>query len=208
MPHFTESPDAARIGNALIGEFHGHLNGAQIRYLFSDAKPSGRGCKILATAKKLNDLERYLASESGDQEDGPELAILINQQLWSGLHSAARRAAIDHELSHFVEEENEKTGDVTIVYAEHDVEEFTHILARHGAWHPNLEDFTRQARQLALPNGQGAAERVASTIADAVERVQRGEPSGLSGAASDALEQLVSQGATITVGTRELEPAR
>jgi hypothetical protein len=66
--------------------------------------------------------------------------------MWTTLSKEQRVALVDHELCHFeVEYPDDDEKQRTIHITGHDVEEFTAVIERHGAWRPPLEDLARAA---------------------------------------------------------------
>jgi hypothetical protein len=77
-----------------------------------------------------------------------DAAITVNALVWGVLRERHREALVLHELLHLGQ--NEKTGRLEMV--PHDVEEFSFVVAEHGAWRPSLQEFMEQ---LSLGMGDG-----------------------------------------------------
>ena len=66
--------------------------------------------------------------------------MLINDERWSGLTKAQKVALVDHELCHAVQKVS-KDGESGYGMRNHDIEEFSEIVQRHGLWTQGLETF-------------------------------------------------------------------
>lgn len=117
---------------------------------------------MLGKARKISGLNAYLAAEFADDEIPPAdrddtfLVIEIAEKEWVELTTAQRRALVDHELCHFVLDEDDD-GNETVSVVGHDLEEFRAVVERHGMWRPDVRAFTDVAvKQLRLdiPRGQ------------------------------------------------------
>jgi hypothetical protein len=139
--------DAETLGNQLIDQHHGHLIQAKILWLFTTQERKKCDRVRAASAAKLPPLQRFLASgTAASVQDGHDFLILIDVKQWGQLAQHQRLALVDHELSHCSVSDS---GKWTIVG--HDVEELTHIIARHGLWRNELAEMGKvSARQLHL----------------------------------------------------------
>ncbi len=160
--------EAEAIARQLIGEHHAHLREAQILYIFTDQTRKRCDRVRLGSAAKLSSLQRFLASGLDGVEQGPDFAILIDENEWSVLPSAARAALVDHELCHcalFVKDTSQRPAfwrrfePARDTYDEaeheyrwgmrgHDIEEFGEVLYRHGFWKP--DEHERYVKAVAL----------------------------------------------------------
>lgn len=147
---YREAPEVQQIAQALIPQYHGHLASARIRYLFREGPWASRGRTVLGKAYKLGAREQHLV--------GADFLVVINADAWRELTPEQRVALVDHELSHCGIDDQ---GNWTLW--EHDVEEFRHVLERHGFWQPNLWEFgqtaVRKAEQLSLFDAVDAGAR-------------------------------------------------
>lgn len=156
MAEIWEANEAREIAAELIPEYHRHLYGHEVLFLFTDKTQKSRGKLIGAKVSKLNDTQRYLSSGTGASvEEGAEYMILISKEIWDSLLTSQRRALIDHELCHIVEKppkEDAEEDEPTLTIIGHDIEEFDAIVQRHGLWHDAHKSFGRVvAEQLRLP---------------------------------------------------------
>jgi hypothetical protein len=147
---FERSDEVRVIAENLIDKFHPHLSDAKdvIEYYlrYGTAEWAGK-------AKKCTAFERHVT--------GRNLFIFINSEAWEALKHPQRVALIDHELCHFVRENEEYYDDfaqrLVTRWADakdpdswhlrdHDVEEFSEVIARHGLWEQGIERFAVAVR--------------------------------------------------------------
>ena len=67
---------------------------------------------------------------------------------WNDMSDIQRAALIDHLLERCMGEEDERTGEIKWSIREPDVQEFTTILERHGAWHSGLSGLVSVAQRI------------------------------------------------------------
>jgi|SRR6185312_11554431 len=63
--------------------------------------------------------------------------LTLNGDAWPEMSDKQRKALVDHELYHMARKKT-KYG-VQFKLRDHDVEEFTEIVKRYGAWRPSLQ---------------------------------------------------------------------
>lgn len=144
---YARAEQPAAIAEVLIDAVHDHLAGASIGYLFRE-KMKTRDRVILGKASKAGAKLEFF--------DDFDFLIEFNWQEWRRLSPMQRIALVDHELSHFGYEENEKTGERTWCLQSHDIEEFKGIVERWGLWKSDLVVFAGavvHAHQLGLFEG-------------------------------------------------------
>ena len=133
----------------LVEKHHRRLADAKIALAWNLAwKADKDGAVKLGKAKKATELDRLM--------HGYDLIVLLNRGYWGNFSEAQRAALIDHELCHF-EVVRDKAGDpktdergrTCYRIRKHDVEEFQEIVARHGLWKSDLEQFVEAARDAA-----------------------------------------------------------
>lgn len=147
---YRPAPAVARIAGTLIPEHHQDLEDVRIEYVFrSEAARSG-GKLVWGKARKITGLNAFLASGDGDElpVDGDDVdeffVIEIAEDVWRELDEKARRALIDHELSH-CGTKVDSDGDLRLTVIAHDLEEFSAVVERHGLWRPDVEDLVKAA---------------------------------------------------------------
>jgi hypothetical protein len=151
---FRLAPEVAEVARPLIEEFHPHLLGVGVEFVFLGKTPKSKGKEVWGRAKKVSGLPAFLfgvASNGGgeDYEDQPpDLFVMeISEEVWRQLTPKRKRALVDHELHHMQIAVNEETGEVGLAIVEHDVTEFEGVLRRHGLWNESLEDFGEAAAE-------------------------------------------------------------
>lgn len=113
----------------LVKEYHTELEDARIAFVMR-SEPQKRGkriirgaaCKIPQKMKTLFDFD---------------FLIWLSNDDYTGATSALQEAMIDHELTHC--SVSSRTGDWTI--REHDVQEFSSVVRRHGLYTDDLFEF-------------------------------------------------------------------
>lgn len=129
---YRPAHEATRLAGDLIAQFHEHLIGVRIEYVFRSKAKKGSGKVVLGSARKITGLSAWLAS--------PE---------WSELNERQRAALVDHELSHCFAERDDD-GSFKLSMVPHDLEEFGAIVRRHGLWKSDVRAFVKiGAEQLA-----------------------------------------------------------
>lgn len=149
---FDKAEEVQVIAEQLIPQHHPHLADAVdedlIGYYFRDGNADWAG-----KAKKCTAFERHIT--------GKILFVFINRDSWNSMGLEQRTALIDHELCHFTRNsfkdyDNEKKEWI-ITYEDalepknwgirdHDVEEFSEIIKRHGLWETGIEKFAAAVR--------------------------------------------------------------
>ena len=150
--YWPADESVTEVATALINEHHPHLNPAEVVFLFR-AKAAKRGGRIiLGKASKANaKVNAYLGRDLGPEGNVEPIAprarfvIEIAHNVWTKAPARARAALVDHELCHCTVNEEGKSAMVG-----HDVEEFTAIVERHGAWTQGLVEMFETAKQLDL----------------------------------------------------------
>jgi len=128
---YSEAPPVEEIARELIARYHTHLLEARIAYLWRDGPWTRSGKTVFGGARRVSGIHQALCEK--------DFVIAINQEAWVELTPAQRRALVDHELSHCERGDDDKDGNPTWQIAQHDFEEFTGVLRRHGPWTTTLK---------------------------------------------------------------------
>lgn len=137
---FTPAPEVQDIANSLIPDFHPHLEGVRIEYVFTDTIPSKGGKQVWGTMRKISSLPAYLANKGEPEADvEPFFCMVITLPVWEQLPPKDRVALVDHELCHAGVEEDKLT------MVPHDLEEFSEVVERHGLWRKDIQKFIEAA---------------------------------------------------------------
>ena len=130
---------------ALIDEHHDALSKANVRIAIAWSlqwKPDADGRTKLGECKKASDLDRELAPY--------DFVILLNREFWlNGKVTKGMRAAVlDHEICHAAvayddngEPKTDERGRTVFRVRKHDIEEFNDVIARHGCYRHEIEEF-------------------------------------------------------------------
>jgi hypothetical protein len=191
MSEETETPEGRQlrtliprdgdVGRPMYARLHAHRRrasrgaradeGVRIALAWATSwKPDVDGRLVLGKCKKASDLDRELAPF--------DFVILLNRDFWLNprVTDRQRDALLDHELMHAAIAYDEH-GDPKIdargrtVYRirKHDIEEFRDVVARHGCYKADLEDF---ARAIARAESQTAGAWVSySTLHEQLRRI-------------------------------------
>lgn len=128
------------LAQRIIAEYHPKLADARILFIMRSEAPVTNGKTTYGKAKKLSaELQVHIDAD---------FIIWFAKDEWMGLSAKQREALMDHELSHCF------WDGLTASMKPHDVEEFSHIIARYGFWWPGSKSFERavsQAVQQPLP---------------------------------------------------------
>ena len=161
---YRTASEPKKIGEKLMKEHHPHLLGVRVEFLFMNKTPKSKGRDVWGRAKKVGGLNALLAlgpnALPDTYEDQPHdlFVIEVSEEVWDHLKPKARKALIDHELSHCEISEDEE-GNVSLAIVGHSVEEFEAIVKRHGLWKQDVEDLVRAgAEQLTLDALEEAVE--------------------------------------------------
>lgn len=147
-PDEPADAEALSMAREIIALHHDHLAHAAIAWMWHSTgnpeKPwASKGRVIFGKARKATAFESAINGEPLD------FVIELNWDIWGRLPPEKQRALIDHELSHCGFELDED-GAVNYTMRPHDIEEFSGVLARHGAWTVDLEQMIEVTRQLEL----------------------------------------------------------
>lgn len=124
---FSEAPKSViHIAEALIRQYHPWLQEANIAFVMrSEAQKRGNRMILGSTSKvpaKVQVLAEY------------DFLIWLSETDYEAMSDAQREALIDHELMHC---KRSRDG-LGWSLREHDVQEFTEIIQRHGLWTHDL----------------------------------------------------------------------
>lgn len=127
--------------DTVIPQWHEHLKPLNILYVFVSKLPKKHGKAVLAKTKKMTPLEHYLGGETHDY------AMLVSFEYWDDMNHEQHVALIDHELSHIIRDVEADSG---FSMRMHDIEEFTAVVERHGAWKADVRNFLSRTREAQL----------------------------------------------------------
>src|SRR5579862_541094 len=128
-------------------ENHDEIRDAKIALAWRTAlKPDVDGHLVLGRCVKASDLQRELAAW--------DFVIVLNKEMWEAFSfeketaTKRREALLDHELCHAAlvldkwgEPKVDEKGRKVFRIRKHDIEEFRGVVARHGCYKRDLEQF-------------------------------------------------------------------
>ena len=142
--HALATSQIAPLAKNLIGNHHPHLHNIRIEYVFREKAASKGGRTVLGTARLVRGLTAMFATPGAtDTDDNDFFVIELAEDTWALLSNDRRLALLDHELSHCQVAMDPNSGEVKLSIRPHDVEEFSGVLARHGLWKEDVEDFVK-----------------------------------------------------------------
>lgn len=174
--------------------WHPHLSRASIVGLGRPKCVVKDGKEILAKLKVAEAMEKVLWDEDSL---GADYIVVVGLNRWEDMNETTRLALIDHELMHAGGESEPESGKWLL--REHDIEEFTDIIERHGAWRRDLGRFIAASQAVQLELGM---------VEDYRADRKRREEAMLAGNPTiqrhlRALRKLAAEGTTVEVVTGE-----
>lgn len=141
MPRLYGTAERAEeIAQRLLPIYHSELGSARIQYIAVDKASQKNGRPVLGKAKKVSGAMEFLLEK--------DFLIEIALDCWNEASERQREALMDHLLECCTGIEDEKTGEMKWTMRTPDVQEFTSVLHRHGAWHEALEGMVEVAQRL------------------------------------------------------------
>jgi len=139
MPKIYSTAESVEaIAQQAIPMFHPHLATARISYIYVDTAAMKNGRPILGKVRKVAGILEYMLEK--------DFILEVPLDQWNELSDTQRHALVDHLLERCYGEENEESGDMKWSTREPDVQEFSTILRRHGAWNDDLAGFVSVAK--------------------------------------------------------------
>ncbi len=147
------------IAKKLVKDFHTHLHGVNLVYLFQNKtnkegvpEPTKRKGKVMpADTKLVSGLSAFLSSDTfndNSAEPVPYFALVFCHYCWNQvLNETTRVACVDEQLCRcWYDDEKD-----TLTVRPYDFTGYHENVKRYGAWHPDLETFLKVAKQQPLP---------------------------------------------------------
>jgi len=141
----VKAPQIGVLAGLLIQKLHPELREDRMAYLWRE-KLTKAGRIDLGKPKKAGALLRLLA--------GVDFVVTLNWSAWQELTPRQRLALLDHELEHCTTDQQSGAPRVR----HHDLEEFTSVVERWGAWTPDLAEFKAALEQLDIFEPAGVGE--------------------------------------------------
>jgi len=137
---YSSAETVESIAGGLIPNYHPELATARIMYAFVDKASQKGGKDVLGKVRKLAGLQEWAMER--------DFVIEVALDKWNELSESQRTALTDHLLERCFGEEEEESGAMKWRLREPDVQEFSTILERHGAWHESLVGFVTVAHSI------------------------------------------------------------
>jgi hypothetical protein len=134
---------------SLIPMYHPELATARFKYVFVDKASMKNGKPVRGKIRKVSGVLEFLLEADFLME------IALDQ--WNEMSDTQRKACIDHLLESCTGEEDENDGTMKWSVREPDVQEFSAILRRHGAWNDDLAAFASIAKTIDIDSYVEAA---------------------------------------------------
>jgi hypothetical protein len=150
---YKPADDTVReMAQEIIRKSHPGLEGVQIRFMFRSKASKRGGAVTLGSTRVISGLAAVLATpveelQAARAVQGPDympsfFVIDLAEDYWADMAEDGKKALIDHELCHCgIDPE---TGNLGLI--DHDVQEFTAIIERHGIWKPDLAKFAKASK--------------------------------------------------------------
>jgi hypothetical protein len=153
MPREWSKADDAieRMAEGLIANYHPELSTARIMYVFISEAPSKGGHKLYGKVSKASGFLEWALEQ--------DFIVMISGDIWNTSESHERTAILDHLLERCTGEEDEKDASMSWKIREPDVQEFSSILDRHGAWNTTLAGFISVAKKVDLSGFEENSEK-------------------------------------------------
>jgi hypothetical protein len=155
---YATAENVEREATSLIGLYHPELAMARFRYAFVDKASVKNGRPVRGKVRRVTGVLEFLLEADFLME------VALDQ--WNELTDTQRKALVDHLLEHCTGEEDEAEGGGEMKWSvrEPDVQEFSAILRRHGAWNDDLLAFASVAKTIDIDSlVEDAASVAAST---------------------------------------------
>lgn len=128
------------IANEIIEKYHPELKDEKVAYIIRYSTWTKNGKQVLGSAKKCSEKETLLTGYN---------FIITLSNLVLNMPSNTIKAIIDHELSHCGVDEDDY-GEKKRYIIGHDLEDFAHIIKRHGLYSEDAKYFMEQTKQISF----------------------------------------------------------
>lgn len=141
----------------IVADHHEELQRENARIVLAwctSWKPDVDGRVTIGKCKKASDLDRELAPF--------DFVILLSRDFWLRATDTQKAALVDHELMHAAVKYDadgqpviDARGRTVFRTRKHDLEEFADVVARHGCYKRDLEQFARALDRARVRTGTG-----------------------------------------------------
>jgi hypothetical protein len=126
---YSKAPEVEEIADELIKKYHPHLEGVKICYLFRSDRWKARKKPVRGKVLIAPPLWQHIG--------GFELIVIINKTIFESMDADGRLVMVDNEISS-VEMVEKEAGKKAWRFREHDICEYSDVLARHNVCVSNL----------------------------------------------------------------------
>lgn len=132
---FSDAEAVAKLAKKLIPQYHPELATARIDYIFISEASMKNGRPVRGKVRKLSGYVEHRIEN--------DFVLEIALDLWNQADANSRTALVDHLLERLTGDEDENDAGAPMKWKLRcpDVEEFTSILKRYGAWNDDLKSF-------------------------------------------------------------------
>lgn len=138
---YTDAEMVEQIARELIPTYHPEIASANMRFVFKTKPSMKNGRPVMGTVRKVSGVMKYLT----------EIDFLMEVALecFNPLSAEQRRALVDHLLERCTGDEDQQDSGAPMKWKlrEPDVQEFSTILGRYGAWNDGLVAFQNAMQQ-------------------------------------------------------------
>lgn len=159
MPKLYSTAESVEVlAQQAIPMFHPHLATARISYVYVDTAAMKNGRPILGKVRKVTGILEFMLEK--------DFIVEVPLDQWNELADTQRHALVDHLLERCYGEEQEENGEMKWSTREPDVQEFSTILRRHGAWNDDLAGFVSVAKTVNVDEmvADATAEETVTTV--------------------------------------------
>jgi len=161
-----ESPHHPMVFYKRLLQFHPDLeaNEPSVAFLMRDYQEIFGGKQVLGTCSmpRVNGRQSKLFDWMLEQTVGyvPDFLFTFETEWWNEADDRLKTILMDHEMCHARQaidkdgcpRANRMTGDPVYCIVEHDVTEFNAIVARYGAWSPDIKSFIESVNTDPVPH--------------------------------------------------------
>lgn len=142
------------VANRLLPTYHSELATARIQYVFVDKASKKNGKAVLGKSRRVSGVLEFILQK--------DFLIEVALDEWNAATDRQRTALVDHLLENCTGiEDQENGGAMKWTMRQPDVNEYTSILHRHGAWTNDLQGMIEVAQRL---NIEARVQEVANTV--------------------------------------------
>lgn len=141
MPKTYEAAEAVEaIAKRLLPMYHAELATARILFYYVDKASMKDGKAVLGKVRKVTGALEWALEQ--------DFMVEVALDTYNDLSEDQREALVDHLLERCTGEEDEKDASMKWKTRQPDVQEFTTILRRHGAWTEDLRGLISVAQRI------------------------------------------------------------